>query len=258
MLTTCVTLSEKNEDFTKALIYLYQMVDVGGRNKITFDEFSNFLVEMHDILNRDQNLFEIKLKCKQLDKVNQMLPMEKLFELAGYAGFAYLEQNLKCIRVVSPHTWEEILNVQIGATTYTQKIKRRIVAAHYLPKKNCLLLSSNDKFMNFFDMQTNKLQRRFMVPDVQTFIQSSLRKGQIYTGAVNGTIYSWDLEKIFSKEFLRAMGKHPDCFKLVLNGYPMYALMYTSDLATTTRDPSLTSTVRRVCRACYSLRHSRS
>jgi hypothetical protein len=60
-----------------------------------------------------------------------------------------------------------------------------------------------------------------MAPDVQTFIQVSQRRGLIYTAAVNGNIYSWSIEKIFSKEFLKAMTKHPDCFKLVMVGNPM-------------------------------------
>lgn len=67
------------------------MIDVYGYNSITFDEFSNFLVEMHEILNRDQELFEIKLNNKKLEKALDHVPMDKLFELTGYNGFAYLE-----------------------------------------------------------------------------------------------------------------------------------------------------------------------
>lgn len=43
----------------------------------------------------------------------------------------------------------------------------------------------------------------------------------IYTGAVNGTMYCWDLEKIYTKEFLKNMAKFPDCFKLVMVGEPI-------------------------------------
>lgn len=41
----------------------------------------------------------------------------------------------------------------------------------------------------------------------------------LYTATDNGTIYSWDVEKIFSKEFLEYLKSGPklaDCFKLVI------------------------------------------
>lgn len=63
---------------------------------------------------------------------------------------------------MNPVTWEEIVNLSIGSTT--------IVSAYYIKTKNCLLVSSNDKFLNFFDLKTHKLIRRFMVPDAQSFI----------------------------------------------------------------------------------------
>ena len=34
-------------------------------------------------------------------------------------------------------------------------------------------------------------------------------------------MYCWDLEKIYTKEFLKNMSKFPDCFKLVMIGEPI-------------------------------------
>jgi hypothetical protein len=78
---------------------------------------------MHEILGRDQSLFEIKFKNKPVDPSFEPVPMEKLFELPGFSsGFAYLDQGLKTLRVINPVNWEEILNVSIGSTTYSNKI----------------------------------------------------------------------------------------------------------------------------------------
>jgi len=53
-------------------------------------------------------------------------------------------------------------------------------------------------------------------------LEVSRKKGIIYGASVNGIIYSWSVEKIFSKEFFNSSMKHPDCFKLALHVNPMY------------------------------------
>ena len=95
------------------------MIDVFGHNRINFDQLSNFLVEMHEILGRDQSLFEIKFKMRPVEQAFENVPIERLFELPGFKGFGYLDQSLRTLRIVNPTTWEELLNISIGATRYS-------------------------------------------------------------------------------------------------------------------------------------------
>jgi len=40
-------------DYIKSLIYLFQLIDIYVDQKISFDQLSNFLVDMHELLGRD-------------------------------------------------------------------------------------------------------------------------------------------------------------------------------------------------------------
>lgn len=74
------------------------------------------------------------------------------------------------------------------------------------------------------------------MPELQSFLQFSKQKDILYTGTVGGVIYSWNMEKIFSKqfrEFLKQFAnsddkqfskqtvKMEDCFKIVIVTQPM-------------------------------------
>lgn len=66
------------------------------------------------------------------------------------------------MRIINPKTFEEIVNISIGTTT--------IVNVMFVKYYSTLVILSNDKFINFFDLKTNKLQRRFMLPELQTHL----------------------------------------------------------------------------------------
>lgn len=89
------------------LVRLFQLIDIYETNSITFEQFSNFLVDMHDWINRDQSLFQLKLRQRELDQVKENNTIEKLFALNGYEHFAYLEQNLKQLHLLRPKDFEE-------------------------------------------------------------------------------------------------------------------------------------------------------
>ena len=48
--------------------------------------------------------------------------------------------------------------INIGTTTIT--------TAYFLEDKQCIVLCSNDKNINFYDVEQKKLIRRFSVPEV--------------------------------------------------------------------------------------------
>ncbi|CAD8046473.1 unnamed protein product [Paramecium sonneborni] len=205
------------QDIKKAdvqtLVYFYQLIDTLEKNLVNFEQFSNFLVEMYDWINREHSLYTIKLKQKEIEgqKIN---PIDKMFEIDGQ--FAYLEQNQKKLCILNPNTFEEITQISISNIS--------ILNVLYIKDFQTLVMSSNDKFLNFYDLKANKLQSRFQVPELQSHLQYSQENKVLYTATDNGSIYSWDIEKIFSKEFLEFIKSGPklsDCFKLVIVDQPL-------------------------------------
>lgn len=51
---------------------------------------------------------------------------------------------MKFLRIINPKTFEEIVNISIGTTT--------IVNVMFVKYYNTLVILSNDKFINFFDL----------------------------------------------------------------------------------------------------------
>lgn len=84
-----------------------------------------------------------------MDQVKENNTIEKLFALNGYEHFAYLEQNLKQLHLLRPKDFEEQLNISIGSTV--------IVNALYIKTYHSLVLLTNDKFINFYDLNKNEL-----------------------------------------------------------------------------------------------------
>ncbi|CAD8131806.1 unnamed protein product [Paramecium pentaurelia] len=206
-------LQEIKKADVQTLVYFYQLIDTLEKNLVNFEQFSNFLVEMHDWINREHSLYTIKLKQKEIEgqKTN---PIDKMFEIDGQ--FAYLEQNQKKLCILNPNNFGEIAQISISNIS--------ILNILYIEDFQTLVMSSNDKFLNFYDLKANKLQSRFQVPELQSHLQYSQENKVLYTATDNGTIYSWDVEKIFSKEFLEFIKSGPklsDCFKLVIVDQPL-------------------------------------
>ena len=73
-----------------------------------------------------------------------------------------------------------------------------MTTAIYLRKKNFIVICSNDKNINFYDIENKKLHRRFFIPEVQIFIDFSEEKNVLFTGTSSGIISCWDVDKILS------------------------------------------------------------
>jgi len=60
-----------------------------------------------------------------------------------------LEHNLKYLRLIDPSNLHEIEAINVGSTS--------LITAFFLKAKDMLVISSNDKYLNFYDIDTHKL-----------------------------------------------------------------------------------------------------
>ena len=78
-----------------------------------------------------------------------------------------LDPSQKSLKIYSSRKLEVKSIIEVGMAT--------IIAAVYVQKNNSLILSTNDKYLNFYDIEEIKfvLVRRFSVPDTQSFLKVS-------------------------------------------------------------------------------------
>ena len=81
-----------------------------------------------------------------------------------------------------------------------------ILALEFCPNRNALAASLSDRTIIFFDTanQNNKIVRRLPVPSTQKCLTYIERSSTLFSAGVDGAIFAWNLEKLFSNEFAEA------------------------------------------------------
>ncbi|EWS75142.1 cyclic nucleotide-binding domain protein (macronuclear) [Tetrahymena thermophila SB210] len=188
--------SEYNIDLDEYLVCfveVFNLIDVKNRGKISFKELTQFIIEIPELLNRDENLYETKLNlCENIEGYEHN-PIEKIYTFKGTQFFGFLEANMKYLKLINAKTLVQEQEIEFESSTFT--------CAIYVKFKNCLALCSNDKNISFYDIENKKIVRKFPVPDAQIHIEYSEEKNTLYTANSQGIICCWNVEKIFSKLF---------------------------------------------------------
>jgi hypothetical protein len=115
---------------------------------------------------------------------------EKVFPLNGYEHFSILDQSQKSVLIIDGKTFKPKQNISVGGSLITNVV--------YIKEFNALALATNDKHLNFYDIEDNKLVRRFVLEDAQMFLAMSDSKNILFSGSISGVMYEWSLTKIFS------------------------------------------------------------
>jgi WD40 repeat protein len=116
---------------------------------------------------------------------------EKVFPLNGSNYFSVLEQSQKSVKLYDCSNYKEKQDIKCGGSLITNVV--------YVKEHNALVMSTNDKHLNFYDIEDSKLVRRFVLEDAQVFLAVSDSKGILFSGSISGIIYEWSLTKIFSE-----------------------------------------------------------
>lgn len=79
-----------------------------------------------------------------------------------------------------------------------------ILAIEFLPDRNAICVSLSDRSFLFYDSgaQNYKIVRKIHVPSTQKCLCYVKRKKALFSAGTDGTIYAWNIEKIFSNEFV--------------------------------------------------------
>lgn len=109
----------------------------------------------------------------------------------GCENFSVLDHTQKSVLLYDGSTYKAKQNISVGGSIITNVV--------YVKEYNALVLSTNDKHLNFYDINDNKLIRRFSLEDAQVFLAISESKGILFSGSISGVIYEWSVTKIFSE-----------------------------------------------------------
>lgn len=77
-----------------------------------------------------------------------------------------------------------------------------ILAIEYVPDKQVIAVALSDRTILFYDSANFKTARKLKVPSTQRCLCYVKRKRTLFSAGTNGATFGWDLEKIFSNEYL--------------------------------------------------------
>ena len=79
-----------------------------------------------------------------------------------------------------------------------------ILAIEFAPDKNAICVSLSDRTIIFFDTSSAnyKVVRKLNVPSTQKCLCYVKRKKMLVSAGTDGAIFAWNLDDIFSNEFL--------------------------------------------------------
>ncbi|KRX08309.1 WD40-repeat-containing domain [Pseudocohnilembus persalinus] len=177
-----------------SLTEIFMLIDRQHRKKINWQQFSDFLLDMQEILKRDESLFETKLN-QIIFEENIPIQIEKLFHYDGFSKFGVLDPNQKSIKLINPANFEQVEEIKAGGHTITTSI--------YIKEHEIILIGTNDKFFHIYDPFQHSVVRKFIVPEVQQFMDYSEQTSLLYTATHKKNIYAWDINYIMSKPFLK-------------------------------------------------------
>lgn len=147
------------------------------------------MIDNEGIFAEEENFDEYKvILSKELNNCD--ISGSKVFPLNESEYLGVLETSQKGLKLLHSRKLETQNVIELGGAT--------IINVIYVSKTNSLVLSTNDKHLNFYDISETKLVRRFLIPDVQSFLVVNEQKDILYTGTPSGKLFSWSLKEIFS------------------------------------------------------------
>jgi hypothetical protein len=121
--------------------------------------------------------------------------IERIFYFQQIDKVILYEQNMKFLRIYNGETMKNELDIPCPGA---------ILAIEFLPDKNAICVSLSDRTILFFDAgsQNYKIIRKIHVPSTQKCLCYVRRKHVLFSAGIDGAIFAWNMEKIFSNDFV--------------------------------------------------------
>lgn len=130
------------------------------------------------------------------DKTLHNNNIEKIFYFQQIDRVVLYEQNNRMVRIYDAKTMKWQKDIQCVGV---------ILAIEYCPAQNAIAVSLSDRTIVFFDTANgnNKIVRRMHVPSTQKCLTYVARehKNILFSAGVDGAIFAWNLDTLFSNEF---------------------------------------------------------
>lgn len=186
----------KREEFVQDLVDLFFRANKTRGDTIQFEDLTSFLIE-HEIDsfktagNLQMNYYESEIA----DLTTHNNYIEKIFYFQQIDKVLLFEQNMKFLRIYNGQTMKFEQDIPCPGV---------VLAIEFLPDKNAICVSLSDRSILFHDAsnQSYKIVRKIHVPSTQKCLCYVKRKRVLFSAGTDGAIFAWNMEKIFSNDFV--------------------------------------------------------
>lgn len=188
-LTSLFDLHEEERRIFAQMINLFEMIDIDGKDAMTWAEFTTFLVDQgmtEDIAKEFDIIRFSNSPCR--DEVGHQSQIEKAFYFKHYDKVAFFEQGSKVLKLFTP-----------DLTLYREvkEFAQTPICAEYIDKFKYIAVSCADLSLSFFDVENNlKIVRRFETKTAQIVMCWSEMGQALFTADHEGRILAWDLNLV--------------------------------------------------------------
>lgn len=121
--------------------------------------------------------------------------IEKIYYMQQIDKVLCYEQNMKTLRIYNGETMKFEHDIVCP---------KSILAVEFLPDKNSIAVSVSNRTILFYDSNTtnDKIMRKIHVPSTQNCLSYVKRKKLLFSAGADGAIFAWNMEKIFSNDFV--------------------------------------------------------
>lgn len=189
-LTALFELAEEERQLVAQLVGLFETIDFGGHNSMSWEDFTNFLVDQGMIEEGiKMNTIRFSSKPAALAHTPHTPHCEKAFYFKNLDRIAYVEQGCKSLKMCTP----DMAPAQEVGGLPQEPICAEF-CADYQSKCMYLAVACSDRTVSFYDVENNlKLARKIEARTAQLAMCWSEVARVLFTADHEGRILPWDL-----------------------------------------------------------------
>lgn len=188
---------EEQREFGMKMYELFQDIDVNGDGNLEWQEFTSFVVEKANILNKRLKSTSIPHYYDNSDALDSSAlnrhrhDISKFAKIPNLCQFAMVEDHKNAIYVFNSRAMKQIATIQTESAP---------VALEYVSDRDLLVASSADMTVSTYSMSDPNHNRRYRqksswsTPGVQMALAYMPANQLLYSGGTNGNLYSWDIQ----------------------------------------------------------------
>lgn len=186
----------KRQEFVSDLVDLFYRCNKTQGDTIQFEDLTSFLIE-HEI-DSGKSSSSLQMQYYESDIVDVTTHnnyIDKIFYFQQIDKVILYEQNMKTLRFYDAATMRYDFDINCPGS---------ILALEFLPDKNAISVSLSDRTIIFYDSgaQNFKIMRKIYIPSTQKCLCYIKRKRVLFSAGPDGAIFAWNIDKIFSNEFV--------------------------------------------------------